>query len=184
MARTTTNPYNPVSTSETADNDGLSVRAARDHGWNANNYKFHAGNHKIISELWLPPVGTLDTVSADLILYLGRWYIPPAFTTVRWWLNGRLTAGTDRVDYTLYSSQNLYVGPEEGFDSTLLWSGVSDTIQITSSVKARKDSTLALGRADFNGYRYFYLVAENDAGETDATTRGEIVSLDVQPLKT
>ncbi len=184
MAKTTTKQYNPVSTSETSINDGLSVRAARDHGKNANNYRYHAGVHKIIGDMWVPPIGTLDDTTVDLMLYLGKWWIPTVFDTVRWWITARLITGLDRVDYTLYSASNLYVGSETTFDSTLLWNPVSDIQQIDSLFWERKNSTLALGRSDFNDMRYFYLVAQNDAGGSDVATRAEIIGIDVQPLKT
>jgi hypothetical protein len=187
MAKTTTNQWKPPSTAETSVNDGLSVRTARDLMWGANNYKFHAGNHKFISDMWVPAIGTLDHANEGLILYLGKWWIR-GFSEVRWWLTAQLTAGTDRVDYKLYSASNLYIGREgdasNAFDSNLLWDPTSDTVQVTSGVWSRSNSTLSLGRPDFGGYRYFYLTATNDAGSTDATTRAEHVFLDVQPVKT
>jgi hypothetical protein len=184
MARTTTKQYNAVSTAETVANEGLSVRAARDHAWNANNYKFHAGVHKVVTEIWRPPIATLDDTTLDMIQYLGKWWIPYGFTTVRYWINARLTAGSDQTDFHLYSAGDLYIGPETSFDSTLLTDPVYDTTSFDTLVWSRQNGTLQLGRSDFNGYRYFYLVAQNDINGGDATTRAEVVTLDVQPVKT
>ena len=184
MARTHTKQYNPISSRETSVNDGLSVRTARDHGWNANNYKYHAGNHKLFGELWYPYVATLDNTTLNLLLYLGKWRVPPGFSVVRWWLNGRRKSGTDRADFHLVAASNLYVGPECVFDETLLWDAASGIIRVDTDHWRRKDATLALDRPGFDGFHYFYLAAENDAGGTDGTTRAEIVSVDCQPVLT
>lgn len=184
MARTTTNQYDPVSTSELATDDGLSVRFARDLAWAMNNYRYHAGNHQIVQQMFLPYLPSADGTSNCLILYLGRWYLPPGIRRLRWWISGRLSGAFSGITtWTLASSSNFYAGPEV-FDSTLLDSYVSDTLDVGAAGWDILNGTLDPGSADFNGRRWFYLLAENDTGNTDPTTRTELVSINVQPLVT
>jgi hypothetical protein len=183
MAKTTTVQYQPITAMETAAADGLSVRFVRDMGLALNNYRFHAGNHQIICQMFLPHVESLDDTTNDLILYLGKWYIPPGFSQVRWWLNGRVKTGTGITTWTLGVAPDFYQGPE-AFDSSLLGDYASSTIDVSSSGWDILDNAMTLSRADFNGFRWFYLLAENDTGDTDPTTRAQIVSINVQPLET
>lgn len=181
MAKTTTNQYRPISTSETSTDDGLSVRYCRDLAWAMNNYRFHAGNHKLVSQMFYPYEPSLDDTNNNLILYLGKWFVPNGVRQVRWWLRGRITSGTDATTWTLVSATNFYVGAQV-FDSTKLWDYTTSTVDITSTGWEPLNNTMQLCRADFNGYIWLYLLAENDTGDSDPSTRSEIVSLDVQPL--
>lgn len=186
MGKTHTTQYQPTTTTETSANDALSAAIARDGGKGLNNYKFHAGNHKFISELWRPTTDSLDDTNLNLILYLGRWWIPEGFRQVRWWINFKRTADVaGQNTWTLACSPDFYIGPE-AFDSTLLSDYNSDD-QVNDgayNVWERKNSTLSLCRPDFNGYRWFYLLCQNDTGGDDVTNRSSAVSLDVQPLVT
>lgn len=184
-SRTTTEQYNPTSALEVATDDGISVRFARDLALGMNNYRYHAGNHQVVTQMFLPYVPSADNTDRCLILYLGKWYIPPGIRRVRWWLNGRLTnpTYTDVTTWTLASGCSFYVGPEV-FDSTQVLSYVSSEIDISSSGWDIHNNTLDLGRADFNGRRWFYLLGHNNTGGNDPTTRTELVSINVQPLVT
>ncbi len=184
MAKTTTEQWQPASTVETSTDDALSTAFARDGGKGLNNYKYHAGDHKFIGELWRPHIESLDNVTNNLILYLGRWWIPEGFKQARWWLNSRRTVDVaGQNTWTLCCSPDFYRGPEV-FDSTLLGDYKSDGITDDGAynVWQRRESTISLCRSDFNGYRWFYLLAENDTADDDITGRTEIISLDAQPL--
>lgn len=190
MGKTTSKQYNPVSTSETSTDDTLSVRDVRDTGWGINNYKMHAGAHKLISCQFLPPLGANNVwenvgsaVAENLILYLGRFTIPNGFKQVRWWINSKRTAGSDRVDYTLISSPEFYVGPE-AYDSTVLSEKTTDVIQCNADVRVPATSVMTLCRPDFSGDRWFYLTVECDAGGGDAATRADLYTIDVQLMET
>jgi hypothetical protein len=186
MAKTTTNQYQPTATTETATDDALSVAIGRDTAYGINNYKFHAGNHKIISELWNPTVDSLDNAELNLILYLGKWFIPEGLRQVRWWLTTKRTVDVAGENaWTLACSPDFYKGPEI-FDSSVLGDYKSDIITNDGAfdVWERKNSALSLCRPDFNGYRWFYLLCENDSGGDDITNRSSILALDVQPLVT
>ena len=184
MPRTTTEQYRPIATSATSTDDALSVATVRDTGKGLNNYKYHAGNHKFISELWNPAIDSLDNTSNNLILYMGRWWLPEGIQQARWWLTARRTVDVaGECTWTLACSPDFYNGPEV-FDSTLLSDYKSSDIVNAGAYNAweRQYATLSLCRPDFNGYRWFYLLCENDTGDDDVTGRTEIIALDAQPL--
>lgn len=183
MAKTYIQQYQPISTAETSTDDALSVRFTRDTARNINNYRVYAGAHKLCSYLWNPRISSIpEEVDQRLVLYLGRWWIPDAFNQVRWWLTGKITNGTDETTWTLCCSPEFYYGPES-FNSGYLSDFKSDDIVIDSTDDLRQNSAIGLCRPNFTGHRWFYLLAENDTGDTSPGTTSEIVALDMQPIR-
>jgi hypothetical protein len=178
MAKTYIKQYVPPSTSETATEDALSVRAMRDLGWGMNNCKAHVVNFKIVSDAYMDPVPSQD-VSTDwnLELYLGKYRIPLGYTDARFWAIFKRTQGTEACDWGVLASPTFYIGPR-AIDYNLVSPYELGTVSSSSDNYTREIGIVTLPQRDFAGYLWFYLLSHNG----DDATRSELYNLDVQPL--
>jgi hypothetical protein len=180
MTAITDKQYRPVSNIETAVNDGLSVRYCQDMAANINNYHIRVGNYKIWSDFFFPHQDgpAANDFDETVLRYLGKHYIPDGCNKLRIYGSGVRTAGTTEVQFRVYSSTNLYVGSST-FDSTILQNSASVTLVFDDTGnKEIETHALTIDATDSNGYIFLLLTGQNESG--DATTEGDIYSMDIQ----
>ena len=177
MTITYARQYRPVSTSETATNDALSVRFVRDMADAVNNYARHVANFKPISQLFIPSLPSTDSSTIDGVMMI--WppvRIPKQFTTYRAIIGHKSTAmpsgGT--TAWILYCSQDLYRGPSTYDSSYLSVNSGSATVTTSSTTYAIANATGSIVR-NTGGESFFFLAAQNSL----ADNRSALYTLDV-----
>jgi len=182
MASHSDRQYQPVSTRETNTDDALSVRAYSDMADAVNNAHFHACCHKVRSSICFPSWKSWDSYTVEhVVAVFGPVSIPDGFSDLLWTLGHRRTAGAGTVYWRLYSSASRYYGTIETMDSTYLSTdALLDFIVSTADDHEVEHSNPNLPASLIAGGGDLHMVLT--ATNSDASTRGEITTLDVKPV--
>ena len=164
--------YRPVTTTETGQDDPLSVRCYADIASAINNYKLLVGaprRGQICFPYWESEDATTDE---HVVAVWGPLYVPDGYSVLRFDINHRRSTGPANVSWTVYAGWVPYTGERKPFSSTV-FTGPFDSKTITTSDGGWKWSTitnLVLDQSAVSQLVYFTVVAQNG----DAFTRGEV----------
>lgn len=180
MAITDDEYYQPVSTTETSALDPFSVRTIHDMAAALSNYQRYAGAFPLLCEWCIPHLSSGLTSVTDETVIL-RWpaiLVPDGFTHLSWDLGHYQVTGVDAVVWTLYCTEELYVGPD-ALDTSLLPAEYgSATITTTGGAvhDVENNQDCEIHRSD-GGVVYLMLTATNTSGSNAAAT-----TIDVAPI--
>lgn len=178
--------YNPVSTSETQNNNAYSVRVLRDIQNGIDNFKYYIANYPLINDVYSTNIdGTKiqclfseypSVLEIINVIYPPKWCAAGYNQLVITANHGRLW-GTGETTWKLYATDTFTNIDIEIFDSSKYqkydvcsWTTDSDTKSITVS-------TMDLNTRTPAGYIWFVLTSQND----NADTRSCLYSISVRP---
>lgn len=185
MAATYTKQYRPISDRETATNDGLSIRTARDMADSLNNASRWSLVHKTISQICIPTWQSNDQANTDeeVLMVFAPFPVPESANVLTSAIGHRLIvgpAGAGTVTVRLYCTTFLYVGDNIMDTTKLVSSYTSMSFNSTSATHAiNVDRTLTMPKSiggAHGGLAWLVLTAENAAGN-----QVEITTFDVTP---
>jgi hypothetical protein len=152
-----------------------------------NNADRHVYNFPMVRKQFWPWAGSLAAnMDNNILCYLGLYWINQSYDSLHWWITTKIATPTpptssDYTDWSLISSQNLYVGPLIYDENKLNWKAKA-TVRNASetNVWVRSASSLLLTKPEIGGsWRYLMLAAKN----SNADTWSQCISLSVQPFR-
>lgn len=180
MTAIITDQWRSISTYETSANSPLTVRTFARTAANINNWWRYVGNYP---RLWMWPadgsavteVVTPSSASPTMMLYLGRHYFDRAYTSLRYYVQGRISTGSGTSVWTIWASTNLYTG-DAVFDSDLLHASSYAQVTLSSTSWQIVTGTISIPNRTPDSYLYLHASAQNAAG-----SRSTLCSLTLQP---
>lgn len=173
MAVVYTSPFEAVTAIETDDRSPVSVRMARAFLRNANNLHAYVCNPKLIpGQFWRG--GLLSANASTAETFMAMWPalpLPQGFSTIRWVVGGRRSAGTAAITVRLYADVIPYRGIESA--AGILQVG---SVSITSGTHALYEGTTPVPSLDalIADLVFLRLTAQNG----DGATRASLLHLD------
>jgi|TARA_Y100000310_G_scaffold153357_1_gene152768 hypothetical protein len=146
---------------------------------NINNAKGHAKVHKLRGQPLFPWVYSEDTNTNEWVnLVMVPAFVPEGYTSLRWTMCHKRTAGTDGTRWQLYSTDRLYVGPQNGIDTDRLGPNFASSSMVSQvDTWFPEHALLDLVRDEATGLTWLVLTSTNG----DASTRSAMCSLDATP---
>lgn len=179
MTAHTTRQYRPISSSETATDDGLTPRFCRDMADNVNNYARALGAHKVIAQLCVPEWKSHSATTEERVVWVsGPRLIPDGFTDLTVVAHHYRTEGADDVVWKLYCVGWPYAGPV-ALNTAYLLPGYSTCTWTSSGGDLSRYATDSFDvvRGPIERRSFFVLTATNG----DGSTRAALTSLDAWP---
>lgn len=177
MAAESNYQYRPTPVIDTGD--PISVGDLLTLARNANNTKAFGKVHKLRGQPFFPWIYSPDSNTNEYVVApFAPLFVPEGFTSVRWTLCHKRTAGADAITWRLYSTDRMYVGPEDGIDTDLLGSDfASDSLVTDADTWFPEHGLCDLVRDEATGLTWLLLTAQNG----DSGTQGAASALDATP---
>lgn len=193
MTITYTSQYRPLSTSETAAEDGLSIRAVCDLELALNNYQRYQGLTKAIGQCCLPHWASEDTADTDenlLVPPFPPFVVPDAADSLSVSIGCyQSTTVGGKVTFRLYATTSLYQVSGIVLDATALVYGYTSVALECNTASGVANHIIVHGQLtnpktlQGTGHVpvvYLVMTSQNDAGGE----RASVTSIDVTPEHT